>query len=305
MRGRTWPPRSVPEAWESRLGNILRVNERLAIGQSLVSPNGTFSLLMQTDSNLAAYRGPPTTTANVYFATNTEWLPSGQRPQYLAMQKDGNCVLYDPSGAARWSTGTYGPDFVDPYFSVQDDGNLVVYHDGLKAIWASGAWPNKAGMIAARGLVTLGHPGTEKPVFPIRDTQADSFPGVGGHMTTDVTIFADGELSASTSVSEDTLLRGFRGGAVALLLDSQHNILWGSQAVEVGVDGTLIGTSKRILNWNAQVSQAVLEQARFVAVKQQTAENDVADVIKRWLDGISNVAPDLLAIAKAVATLAA
>jgi hypothetical protein len=283
------------------VANSLKPNERLAIGQSLESPNGSFTLLMQTDANLVAYHGP-VAVANAYFASQTWELPAEQRPQYLLMQTDGNCVLYDASGAARWSTGTYGEGLINPYFTLQDDGNLVVYHNGLVPIWACGRWPDKAGAIPARGHITPGQP--EKPVFPIRTTQTDSFSTVGGHLTTDVTIFADGTLSASTAASEDTLLRGFRGGAVALLLDGQHNILWGSQTIEVGVDGSLIGTSKRIVNWTAQVPAAVLDQTRYVAVKQATADQDVAVVIKNWLDGINNLAPDLLSIAKLIALVA-
>jgi hypothetical protein len=282
--------------------NRLNVNDRLAIGQSLASPNGQFSLLMQTDSNLVAYHGAVATNS-AYFASNTEWNPDAQKPQYLLMQSDANLVLYDSSGTARWSSNTYGPDFVNPYFLIQDDGNLVVYHDGLKPLWAWGRWPDRQGAIPGQGKVTLAS--TEKPAFPIRAEQIDSFPGVGGHMKTDVTIYDNGTFSATTELSEDTLLRGFIGGAVALLLDSDQKILWSSQTEQAGVDGRWIGTSQRILSWSAQVPTIILPQARFVAVKQLEDEHDVATVIKQWLDGISDDAADLTSLIKAIATIAA
>jgi hypothetical protein len=282
--------------------NRLNPNDRLPIGQSLTSPNGQFSLLMQTDSNLVAYHGTVATT-NAYFASNTEWNQASQKPQYLTLQGNANLVLFDSSNTVRWQSGTWGPDFVNPYFVIQDDGNLVVYHDGLKPIWAWGRWPDRQGAIPGRGEVTLAT--SENPIFPINAEQVDSFPGVGGHMKTDVSIYDNGTFSATTELSEDTLLRGFVGGAVALLLDANQKILWSSQTEQGGVDGHWIGTSQRILSWSAQVPTVLLPQARFVAIKQMEDERDVAAVIKQWLDGISNDASDLASIVKTIATIAA
>ncbi|MFL6071922.1 MAG: hypothetical protein ACJ73S_00715 [Mycobacteriales bacterium] len=52
----------------------------------------------------------------------------------LIMQSDGNFVLYDENGRARWATNTVGRG---AFAAWQTDGNLVVYNGGGGAIWAS------------------------------------------------------------------------------------------------------------------------------------------------------------------------
>lgn len=58
--------------------------------------------------------------------------PGGQ--YFLAMQMDGNLVLYGASGAV-WATGTYFPG---SYMAFQNDGNLVIYKsDRSTPVWDS------------------------------------------------------------------------------------------------------------------------------------------------------------------------
>lgn len=52
----------------------------------------------------------------------------------LIMQPDGNLVIYDEQGHARWASQTFGKDYTAEF---QPDGNLVVYAPGHKAVWAS------------------------------------------------------------------------------------------------------------------------------------------------------------------------
>ena len=53
----------------------------------------------------------------------------------LVMQTDGNLVLYDEFGRARWSTNTAG---TGKYARMQPDGNFVLYGPGDTAVWSSG-----------------------------------------------------------------------------------------------------------------------------------------------------------------------
>ncbi len=60
----------------------------------------------------------------------------------MAMQTDGNLVLYANGNQALWQSHTYnnpGSDVV-----MQTDGNLVVYTAGGQALWQSGTY-NQAG----------------------------------------------------------------------------------------------------------------------------------------------------------------
>ncbi|MFD6878552.1 MULTISPECIES: hypothetical protein [unclassified Streptomyces] len=77
----------------------------------------------------------------------------------LIMQADGNLVLYSESGAALWSSGTYGNP--GAYASLQSDGNFVVYKkDGGEgkggALWSTGTWGNPgAPLVVSFGNLTL------------------------------------------------------------------------------------------------------------------------------------------------------
>ncbi|MGP2438948.1 protein kinase domain-containing protein [Streptomyces sp. JW3] len=64
--------------------------------------------------------------------TAGEYLQTGRAK--LIMQPDGNLVVYDEQGAARWASRTTG----DGIWAVfQDDGNLVLYGGDAKPVWAS------------------------------------------------------------------------------------------------------------------------------------------------------------------------
>ena len=134
------------------MSDRLNAGTRLNADERLVSANGRFTLFMQGDGNLVLYQDA-VDVGHAYWATGTQWLPQDQRPTYLLMQGDAHLVMYDPNGAPRWASGTWGPSFVDPYVVLQDDGNLVIYHDGATPVWASGD-PRGAGRIPAVGYVT-------------------------------------------------------------------------------------------------------------------------------------------------------
>ncbi|MGW5256921.1 hypothetical protein ACWERW_28860, partial [Streptomyces sp. NPDC004012] len=54
---------------------------------------------------------------------------------HLTMQGDGNLVLYDEQGHARWASNTFG---AGNHAVFQADGNLVVYNSANQAVWSSG-----------------------------------------------------------------------------------------------------------------------------------------------------------------------
>ena len=61
---------------------------------------------------------------------------SGSQGETLAMQADGNLVVYDRAGEVVWASGTSGNR--DACLAVQDDGNLVIYTaDQTKALWST------------------------------------------------------------------------------------------------------------------------------------------------------------------------
>lgn len=110
----------------------LNPGQVLVTGQQLTSCDGRFVLKMQPNGNLVLYSG-----STQLWATNTS---SGK---VAIMQGDGNFVLYDGTvagpytiGNALWSSQTWGNP--GAWLALQNDGNLVVYPAyGGAALWAS------------------------------------------------------------------------------------------------------------------------------------------------------------------------
>ena len=61
---------------------------------------------------------------------------AGRGAGKLAMQADGNLVIYDRALAkALWSTNTNGHR--GAFLAVQEDGNVVIYAPDRKPLWAT------------------------------------------------------------------------------------------------------------------------------------------------------------------------
>jgi hypothetical protein len=99
-------------------------------GQSLVSGDGHDILAMQSDGNLVLY------VHNGGFNVRPAWASgtAGDRGDRAVLQGDGNLVLYDGRNQALWSTNTSTAGCTN--LVVQEDGNLVLYNRS-KAVWAS------------------------------------------------------------------------------------------------------------------------------------------------------------------------
>ncbi len=100
--------------------------QSLMAGQSTSSCDGRFTLAMQTDGNLVLYWNGH----GALWASGT-YQKGGVR---ATMQADGNLVVYNASNAPLWASGTWGHS--GSKLAVQNDGNLVIYQNGA-AIWAS------------------------------------------------------------------------------------------------------------------------------------------------------------------------
>jgi len=104
--------------------NHLNNGQQMHSNQYILSDDGRFVLLMQTDGNLVEY-----TASGSLWASNT----AGHPGAYLGMQSDGNVVIYSSSGTALWSTGPKGIQVL----KIQTDGNLVARDSAGTAKWAN------------------------------------------------------------------------------------------------------------------------------------------------------------------------
>ncbi len=105
---------------------MLASGEQLVLQQSLTSADSRFRFDVQADGNLALWFG-----STLLWAANTY----GSQAMVLAMQTDGNLVLYGPSSSVVWASGTNGHP--GARLVIQNDGNLVIY-SGSTPLWATG-----------------------------------------------------------------------------------------------------------------------------------------------------------------------
>jgi len=125
------------------------------VQQFIVSPNGKFRLIMQSDGNLVLFK---TRHYHWIWGTHTSHYRN-YAPFKFVVQEDGNMVLYDKDGKSRWDSKTQQePKEVEveekkkgdkkkekttkkvPWkveLTLQDDGNLVLYREDKKVLWSS------------------------------------------------------------------------------------------------------------------------------------------------------------------------
>jgi len=106
----------------------LSAGDTLKLGDKLQSNNGLYTLVYQTDGNLALY----TAQSKYLWGTGTV----GQ-PGYATMQTDGNFAIYGSDGGFRWNTGT---TTAGSRLVLGDDGNLVVATTSGTYLWASNTY---------------------------------------------------------------------------------------------------------------------------------------------------------------------
>lgn len=110
-------------------GDELVPGDKMLPGQALVSPDGRFRFIYQTDGNLVLYREDPGHSVPLW-ATATDGRPLG----VVVLQRDGNLVMYDEEMSALWASGSNVEQ--DPRLRVQADGNVVIYK-GQRVIWST------------------------------------------------------------------------------------------------------------------------------------------------------------------------
>jgi hypothetical protein len=106
---------------------VLRAGGVLNAGESVTSADGQYRLTMTPGGALAEESG-----AAVLWSSRT-----AVRTSRAVMQIDGNLVVYSPSGAAQWASGTAGHPGAQ--LSVPYDGEVAVVSDSGARLWSTGA----------------------------------------------------------------------------------------------------------------------------------------------------------------------
>jgi hypothetical protein len=118
------PQEAAPPTQTDRLLS----GQGLIPGKSIVSMNGRFTFVLQSDGNLVLY-GPQ---SQPMWASNTAGRTNVRE---VSMQNDGNCVLYDACNAHLWASNSANNP--GAYLVVQHDGNTVIYNSANYPIWAT------------------------------------------------------------------------------------------------------------------------------------------------------------------------
>ncbi|CAJ1082564.1 mannose-specific lectin-like [Xyrichtys novacula] len=105
----------------------VKTNEILHVGDDLVSKNGLWKATLKSDGNFVISGWKETWEAKT----------CGSDGYRLAVQTDGNVVLYDKCNTPKWSTNTYvnGANY-KCRFELTDEGNLVLFKDDVLS-WSS------------------------------------------------------------------------------------------------------------------------------------------------------------------------
>lgn len=156
--GVLWASASGPISPAPTECGVLHAGQALAPGDSLTSCGGCFTMVMQSDGNLAVYKKD---VPEALWSTQT----NGKAGYAAEMQGDGNFVLYSNAGCPIWFSDTNGHD--GAHLALQDDGHVVVYGPTGAPLWASG-------MIGCAGGCTCGSPSPPPPPPPPPDAGTTS-----------------------------------------------------------------------------------------------------------------------------------
>jgi hypothetical protein len=115
------------------MSDRLTTEQKLGVEESIVSTNGRYQLVLQSDGNLVLYGLRGRVLGGATWASGTD----GQAATQAVLQNDGNFVVYGSLGrvlgGATWASGTdSGTTLI-----MQNDGNLVLYNSNGEAVWAT------------------------------------------------------------------------------------------------------------------------------------------------------------------------
>jgi len=101
----------------------------LTAGQKIISGNGKYMLIYQTDGNVCIYSTGGGKSIWCSTATHT--------PGKLKLQSDGNLVATDSGGIPKWSTNTANKGTSPFKLVMQNDRNLVLLDSDNVTLWKS------------------------------------------------------------------------------------------------------------------------------------------------------------------------
>ncbi len=221
--------------------NTLKSGKTLKAGERLVSNNGTYRLIMQTDGNLVLYKK---NTAKALWSTKTD----GKSGARVVMQTDGNLVVYKGSKAV-WASGTNGKS--GARLVLQNDGNLVIYKN------STAIWDRKNGVI---------NPTSGKMGLPLTGyTITDRYGGARNHTGIDLAA----PLGRDVVAAADGVIY-FEGWGTDTADGPGRRSNWMGKSA--GISVLIQHDSLGIYTGYAHLSKTVVNQGQFVKKGQKIGE---------------------------------
>lgn len=125
--------------------NSLAIGQSLGPDQTLTSPNGLMTLIMQGgDGNVVLYAPG----MSPRWSTST----SGYVGSRLILNGDGNLVVYDAAGIPRWDAFSHGASGGATHLDLLDNGNLALYDAAGDVTWSSNTLYYPSSMAAPAAL---------------------------------------------------------------------------------------------------------------------------------------------------------
>ena len=117
--------------------DTIRSGESLGQDQCLPSTNNTYRVAMQRDGNLVLYCSDHMVPQNAIWSSDTCNKSPFVGPYHLIMQNDANLVIYDTYNRPVWASNTQHNGTPPHRLVMQNDGNLVIYDANNHPTWAS------------------------------------------------------------------------------------------------------------------------------------------------------------------------
>ena len=121
---------------------FLNGNQTMTAGQRLVSTNGQYQLLMQSDGNLVIYPGNTTALGTAYWSTRTSNHPGA----YAAFNGSGEFFIYSNTNGILWRTNA-APG-AGSKIELTTSGSMIEVNSANTTVWTSNSGASSVGVYA-------------------------------------------------------------------------------------------------------------------------------------------------------------